>query len=69
MRKDALNFGQHFQAHNGMVWQLEQNVRVNTSIPHVKLVGIKDRTIHKIIATSVLFDRNCFAAIEAPEAA
>ncbi len=69
MRKDALNFGQHFQAHNGMVWQLDQNVRVNTSIPHVKLVDIKDRTTQKIIATSVLLDRDRFAAVETPVAA
>ena len=58
--------GQRFLAEDGLLWELERFASVTTSIPHVRLVYPGDRTIHKIIATSVLMDRRRFTFMEIP---
>ncbi len=64
IRTDNLKLGQRFRAKNGLLWELERFAYVTTNIPHVSLVYPEDRTMHKIIAKSVLLDRRRFTSME-----
>ena len=64
VRTDDLELGQRFRAEDGFVWELERFAYVTTDIPHVNLVYPRDRTVHKIIARSVLLDRRRFTFME-----
>jgi hypothetical protein len=46
--------GQTFKASEGRLWELDKLLELSTAIPHVKIVGLKDRSESKIIAASVL---------------
>lgn len=59
--------GQQFRASEGLLWEVDTLSDLSTSIPHVKMVGVSDRSVTKIIAQSVLFDQNRFQ--EMPSAA
>lgn len=59
--------GQQFRASEGLLWEVDMLGDLSTSIPHVKMVGVRDRSVTKIIATSVLRDQNRFQ--EMPSAA
>ncbi len=63
-RTDDLKIGQSFRAEDGFVWELERFAYLATNIPHVSLVYPGDRTMHKIIAKSVLLDRKHFTVME-----
>ena len=52
--------GQQFRASEGLLWEVETLSDLSISIPHVKMVGVGDRSVTKIIATSVLRDQNRF---------
>ncbi len=64
VRTDDLKPGQQFRAEDGLLWELERFADVTTNIPHVSLVYPGDRTMHKIIAKSVLLDRRRFTFME-----
>lgn len=59
--------GQKFKASEGLLWEVETLSDLATSIPHVKMVGVGDRSVTKIIAKSVLLDQSRFQ--EMPNAA
>lgn len=59
--------GQQFRASEGLLWEVDMLSDLSTSIPHVKMVGVSDRSTSKIIAQSVLLDQNRFQ--EMPSAA
>ncbi len=63
-RTDDLKIGQWFRAEDGLPWELEGFASVTANIPHVRLVDPGDRTVHKIIAKSVLLDRRRFTSME-----
>ena len=63
-RTDDLELGQWFRAEDGLLWELERFAYLAAKIPHVSLVYPKDRTMHKIIAKSVLLDRRHFTVME-----
>lgn len=52
--------GQQFRASEGLLWEVDTLSDLSTSIPHVKMVGVGDRSVTKIIAKSVLLDQNRF---------
>lgn len=52
--------GQKFKATEGLMWQVERLSDLSISIPHVKMVGVDDPSVTKIIAKSVLLDQNRF---------
>jgi hypothetical protein len=64
IRTDDLKLGQRFRAEDGLLWELERFAYLTTNIPHVSLVYPRDRTVHKIIAKSVLLDRRRFTFME-----
>ena len=64
VRTDDLKLGQRFQAQDGLLWELERFAYLPTNIAHVSLVYPGDRTMHKIIAKSVLLDRRRFTFME-----
>ncbi len=64
VRTDDLELGQRFRAEDGFVWELERFADLTTNIAHVSLVYPGDRTMHKIIAKSVLLDRRRFTVME-----
>ena len=51
---------QQFRASEGLLWEVDALSDLSTSIPHVKMVGVSDRSVTKIIATSVLRDQSRF---------
>ncbi len=55
--------GQKFKASEGLLWEVSILSDLSTSIPHVKMVGVSDRSTTKIIATSVLLDETRFQAL------
>ena len=55
--------GQQFRASEGLLWEVDMLSDLSTSIPHVKMVGVSDRSTTKIIARSVLLDQNRFQAL------
>lgn len=57
--------GQKFKASEGLLWEVETLGDLSTSIPHVKMVGVSDRSTTKIIATSVLLDQSRFQVVAA----
>lgn len=59
--------GQQFRASEGLLWEVDTLSDLSTSIPHVKMVGVSDRSVTKIIAQSVLLDQSRFQ--ELPSAA
>jgi len=59
--------GQQFRASEGLLWEVDMLSELSTSIPHVKMVGVRDRSTTKIIARSVLLDQSRFQ--EMPSAA
>jgi len=59
--------GQQFRASEGLLWEVDMLSDLSTSIPHVKMVGVSDRSTSKIIAQSVLLDQSRFQ--EMPSAA
>ena len=65
-RTDDLKPGQRFLAEDGLLWELEKFAYLTTKIPHVTLVYPRDRSVHKIIARSVLLDRRRFTFMESP---
>lgn len=61
MRKSAeIRPGQQFRASEGLLWEVDALSDLSTSIPHVKMVGVGDRSVTKIIAQSVLLDQSRF---------
>lgn len=52
--------GQQFRASEGLLWEVDALSDLSTSIPHVKMVGVGDRSVTKIIAKSVLLDQSRF---------
>jgi hypothetical protein len=52
--------GQKFRASEGLLWEVDTLSDLSISIPHVKMVGVGDRSVTKIIAASVLLDRSRF---------
>lgn len=58
--------GQQFRASEGLLWEVD-TLSDLSSIPHVKMVGVSDRSVTKIIAKSVLLDQSRFQ--ELPRAA
>lgn len=52
--------GQQFRATEGLLWEVDALSDLSTSIPHVKMVGVGDRSVTKIIAQSVLLDQSRF---------
>ena len=50
--------GQKFRASEGPLWAVDTLSNLSISIQHVKMVGVSDRSVTKIIAASVLLDRN-----------
>lgn len=64
MKEDELKPGQRFQTHEGYLWELEKFAPVKTSIPHVKLVGVRDRTACKVVAASTLVEGRQFFNVE-----
>ena len=66
MRKsEDIQPGQHFRASEGLLWEVDALSDLSTSIPHVKMVGVSDRSVTKIIAVSVLLDQSRFQALPA----
>lgn len=66
MTKDTdIQPGQQFKASEGLLWEVETLSDLSTSIPHVKMVGVGDRSVTKIIAKSVLLDHSRFQAFPA----
>ena len=59
--------GQQFRASEGLLWEVDMLSDLSTSIPHVKMVGVSDRSTSKILAQSVLLDQSRFQ--EMPSAA
>lgn len=57
--------GQQFKASEGLLWEVQTLSDLSTSIPHVKMVGVGDRSVTKIIAKSVLLDQSRFQALPA----
>jgi hypothetical protein len=57
--------GQKFRASEGLLWEVDTLSDLSISIPHVKMVGVGDRSVTKIIAKSVLLDRNRFEELPA----
>jgi hypothetical protein len=57
--------GQKFRASEGLLWAVDTLSDLSISIPHVKMVGVSDRSVTKIIAKSVLLDRNRFEEMPA----
>jgi hypothetical protein len=57
--------GQQFKTSEGLLWEVETLSDLSTSIPHVKMVSVRDRSVTKIIAKSVLLDQNRFQAFPA----
>lgn len=55
--------GQTFKTSEGLVWELDKLLELSTAIPHVKMVGLKDRSESKIIAASVLRDQRLYQAV------
>ena len=52
--------GQQFRATEGLLWEVDMLSDLSTTIPHVKMVGVGDRSVTKIIAQSVLLDQSRF---------
>lgn len=52
--------GQQFRASEGLLWEVDMLSDLSTSIPHVKMVGVSDRSTSKILAQSVLLDQSRF---------
>lgn len=64
MRKSAeIRPGQQFRASEGLLWEVDALSDLSISIPHVKMVGVGDRSVTKIIAMSVLRDQSRFEAL------
>ena len=57
--------GQKFRKSEGLLWEVDTLSNLSISIPHVKMVGVSDRSVTKIIAASVLLDRNRFEEMPA----
>ena len=65
MHADDIKPGQRFRASEGLLWEVQTLSDLSISIPHVKMVGVSDRSVTKIIATSVLRDQNRFQELPA----
>lgn len=59
-RPTEIKPGQKFRAAEGLLWKVEKMSDLSISIPHVKMVGVDDPSVTKIIAQSVLLDQNRF---------
>ena len=55
--------GLKFRAREGLVWEIDRLGELATPIPHVKMVGVDDRSTVKVIARSVLLDESRFQAV------
>ncbi len=46
-----------------MLWEVERIASVASTIPHVILIGVKDRKNRKVLAASTLSDRKRYAPV------